>query len=109
FLLLPLFISLHVALAHHAMGRIVGNVTDQSGAASLSATVTLTNLGIRASHVTSTDHDGYYHVLLLPIGTYRTSLEHSGSGKPATIPGRQAPIVSRAAVATPWPFCWTAR
>jgi len=76
-----LFITGDVARAQDATGRIVGNVTDQSGAAILGAKVTVTNLGTLISQETSTDKDGFYQVLSLPIGTYRTTVEHAGFRK----------------------------
>ncbi|HWY05431.1 MAG TPA: carboxypeptidase regulatory-like domain-containing protein [Candidatus Acidoferrales bacterium] len=66
------------ARAQEATGRIVGNVTDQSGGAILGAKVTATNLGTFISHDTSTDKDGFFQILSLPIGNYKVTVEHAG-------------------------------
>jgi hypothetical protein len=59
----------------------VGNVTDQSGAAIAGAKVTATHTGTLNPAETTTDKDGFYQLLSLPIGTYRVTIEHSGFRK----------------------------
>lgn len=59
------------AFAQEATGKVVGNVTDQTGAAVPNAGVTVTNVETNISHDTKTDPSGYYQVLQLPIGHYR--------------------------------------
>jgi len=54
------------ASAQNATGRIIGNITDPSGAAILDAKVTVTNVATQVSRETSTDADGYFQVLDLP-------------------------------------------
>ncbi|HEY3974325.1 MAG TPA: carboxypeptidase regulatory-like domain-containing protein [Candidatus Sulfotelmatobacter sp.] len=71
-----LFVGL--AAAQEATGRIVGNVTDQTGAALVGAKVTATNLGTQISNSTTSDKNGFYEILSLPIGTYKISVEMSG-------------------------------
>jgi outer membrane receptor protein involved in Fe transport len=66
------------ARAQDATGRIVGDVTDQSGAAIVGAKVTATNLGTLISHETISDKDGFFQILSLPIGNYKVTVEHAG-------------------------------
>lgn len=72
-----------IATAQEAEGRIVGNVTDQTGAALAGARVTVTNLGTQISRSTATDKNGFYEVLSLPIGSYKVTIEMSGFRKQA--------------------------
>jgi hypothetical protein len=64
--------------AQNASGRILGNVTDPSGAAIVGAKVRVTNLARQSSQETLTDKDGFYQVLSLPIGSYRVTIEREG-------------------------------
>jgi hypothetical protein len=66
------------ARAQNAAGRILGNVTDPSGAAIAGAKVRVTNLARQSSQETVTDNDGFYQVLGLPIGAYRITVEKDG-------------------------------
>ena len=63
------FLARGIATAQEAEGRIVGNVTDQTGAAVTGARVTVTNVGTQISRSTTTDKNGFYEVLSLPIGS----------------------------------------
>jgi len=81
FALVLLFLASRPSCAQDATGRIVGNVTDPSGAYISGATVTVTNEGTKISQVTHTDKDGFYQVLSLPIGTYSTAVEITGFRK----------------------------
>jgi hypothetical protein len=69
------------AAAQEANGRIVGSVTDSSGAALAGAAITVTNVGTRVSHSTVTNQTGLYEVLSLPIGAYTVSIEMTGFRK----------------------------
>jgi Carboxypeptidase regulatory-like domain/TonB dependent receptor-like, beta-barrel/TonB-dependent Receptor Plug Domain len=64
--------------AQNAAGRIVGNVTDPSGAAVVDASVTVINIATQLSQHATTDKDGFYQVLSLPIGAYRVIIEKEG-------------------------------
>jgi hypothetical protein len=66
------------AFAQDATGKIVGNVTDPTGAAVQGAKVTVTNLETNIEHSTTSDNTGYYQVLQLPIGRYRVVVSASG-------------------------------
>jgi hypothetical protein len=67
--------------AQEATGRIIGNVTDPSGAAIAGAQVRVTDIGTGITQTTTTDSRGYYQVLLLPIGRYEATIEAAGFRK----------------------------
>jgi len=67
--------SLH---AQDATGRILGKVTDQSGALVPEVKVTVTNEGTQISSTTVTDSAGFYQVLSLPIGAYHVAIDKDG-------------------------------
>lgn len=67
--------SLH---AQDATGRIIGTVMDPSGSAIVGAKVTVSNDGTKITQSTTTDENGYYQVLSLPIGNYTVSAEATG-------------------------------
>jgi Carboxypeptidase regulatory-like domain/TonB-dependent Receptor Plug Domain len=72
-LLIPAFTS-----AQDATGRIAGTITDPTGAVIPDVRVTVTHTATQVTRKTSTDHDGYYQVLALPIGNYKVTAEHGG-------------------------------
>jgi hypothetical protein len=59
-------------------GRIVGHVTDPTGANIPGATITLTENATGAVHTSQTNGSGEYSVLQLPVGVYDVVVEHSG-------------------------------
>ena len=67
--------------AQEATGKIVGNVTDQSGAAVPGAKVTVTNIETNISRDATADAVGFYQVLQLPIGHYKVEAASAGFGK----------------------------
>ncbi len=69
------------AWSQDATGRIVGNVTDQSGATIVDVKVTVKNLGTNIIQEATTDKDGFFQVLSLPIGSYTVTFEHPGFRK----------------------------
>ena len=69
-LLVFLFVSVLPVDAQDATGRIIGVVTDPTGAVVPRAKVTVTNVATGAKSETTTKEDGSYQVLLLPIGAY---------------------------------------
>jgi len=73
--------GLTTSRSQDATGRIVGNVTDKTGAAILDAKVTVSNVATGNVQETATDRDGFYQVLSLPIGTYTVTVEHGGFRK----------------------------
>lgn len=56
-------------------GQIEGSVTDANGAAVPNATVTVRNIETGAERTVTTDAGGGYRVPLLPLGTYRVTVE----------------------------------
>ena len=67
--------------AQDATGRIVGNVSDQSGAFVADVSVTVKNVATGIVNQTTTDKDGFFQVLSLPIGAYTVTFEHPGFRK----------------------------
>jgi hypothetical protein len=67
-----------IAVGQEATGRIIGNVTDPTGAAVVGANVTVTNVSTLISRSTVTDTNGFYQVLSLPIGSYKVAIAMQG-------------------------------
>ena len=63
------------ALAQTTAGRILGTLTDQSGAAVSGARVTVTDTQRGTARVTTTDETGNYAVPDLQPGTYKIHVE----------------------------------
>ncbi|MGA2813821.1 MAG: TonB-dependent receptor [Candidatus Acidiferrum sp.] len=78
FLLLALIVFSLSSSAQDATGRIVGNVTDPSGAPVEGAKVTVENIATKIAQETVTGTDGFYQSAALPIGNYRVSIEIAG-------------------------------
>jgi hypothetical protein len=72
------FANLVEAQTQATTGVIEGNVTDPSGAAVSGAKVTVTNTGTGLERQTTSDSSGFYRVVLLPLGTYRVTVENPG-------------------------------
>lgn len=80
---LLLAISVVVFLGHQIVGgqsqainaQIEGIVTDSNGAAVPSATVVVRNIQTGAERTVISDSNGVYRVPLLPLGTYRVTVE----------------------------------
>ncbi len=81
---LALCVTIGAARAQEATGKIVGTITDPKGGVIPGAKVTVTNVATDVSSETTTDRDGFYQVLSLPIGTYRVAVEHTGFRKTVT-------------------------
>jgi hypothetical protein len=77
-ILATLLLLVPISQAQEATGRITGTVSDPSGAVIPGAQLTVTNTASQVNRKTTTDHDGYYQVLSLPIGTYTVTAEHNG-------------------------------
>lgn len=79
-LLLALTVSLLAtsALAQSTAGRILGTLTDQSGAAVAGATVVVTDIQRGTSRTVSTDDSGNYVVPDLQPGTYKVHAQAKG-------------------------------
>jgi hypothetical protein len=72
--------------AQTATGRIVGTVTDQTGAIIPGVTVTVTNVDTMVTYTALSNERGDYQAPLLPIGTYAVSAEQAGFQKAVTKP-----------------------
>jgi Carboxypeptidase regulatory-like domain/TonB dependent receptor len=72
-LFFPLLLS-----AQTGTGRVIGTITDESGASISGAKVTVTNTLTNIKSETKSDSDGSYQVLDLPIGKYSVTAEHEG-------------------------------
>jgi hypothetical protein len=59
-------------------GSIQGTITDQSGAAVPAANLKATNTQTGISFTTTSDADGLYMFLVVPVGTYTLVAEKSG-------------------------------
>jgi Carboxypeptidase regulatory-like domain len=75
-LFLPLLLC-----AQGTSGRIVGRVTDASGAILANVKVTLVNEGTNVSRNSATNENGDYDFVEVPIGTYRLEFDLTGFKK----------------------------
>src|SRR5271166_5589158 len=64
--------------AQDATARITGTITDSTGAVIPGVQVTVTNTATQTARQATTDHDGGYQVLALPIGTYKVTATRDG-------------------------------
>jgi Carboxypeptidase regulatory-like domain len=67
--------------AQNATGKVIGTITDQQGAVIAGAKITVTNTATQVTRNALTNQDGYFEVLLLPIGNYRVTVEKDGFKK----------------------------
>jgi outer membrane receptor protein involved in Fe transport len=79
-LLMCAFLSLPPASAQSINGGIVGQVTDEQGAAVPGATVTVKNVNTGATREAVTNEEGLYRFSALPIGTYSVTVTKTGFG-----------------------------
>src|SRR6202522_275569 len=77
-LALVVMLASAVSVAQDATGRIFGTVYDQQGAVIPDTQVTVTNSATKDLRVATTNKDGYFQILALPIGTYKVTSEHTG-------------------------------
>jgi Carboxypeptidase regulatory-like domain/TonB-dependent Receptor Plug Domain len=64
--------------AQDATGRLFGTVYDPQGAVIVAAQITVTNTATQVARNATTDNEGQYQVLALPIGNYKVKTEHAG-------------------------------
>ncbi|HEY6248592.1 MAG TPA: TonB-dependent receptor, partial [Candidatus Angelobacter sp.] len=74
-LILTVSFQLH---AQSERARIVGTVSDPQGAVLAGARVTVTSVATGATTQTTSNKEGYYQALELPIGAYKVKVEHEG-------------------------------
>ncbi len=72
--------------AQNANGRLIGTITDPSGAVVPRAQVAVTSLATGEVRTTVAGDDGAYQVLNLPIGSYTVTVEQPGFSKVVTDP-----------------------
>ena len=70
--------------AQNTNGRIIGTVTDPQDAAVPGARVIVTNTGTNVISDTTSNGEGFYQVLQLPVGSYTVSVEHAGFARVVT-------------------------
>ena len=76
---LTLSLLLPMALvAQVESGRVVGTVSDTSGAVVPGASITVKNIGTGAEHLATTDNSGQFTLTQLQPGTYTVSAQHEG-------------------------------
>jgi outer membrane receptor for ferrienterochelin and colicin len=76
FLLLTAFPA--ALFAQQATGRIIGTISDPSGAVVSGAHVVVTNVETHISREAVSDGNGAYQVAALPIGNYTVAVDHQG-------------------------------
>ena len=85
FLVVELFLALEISVlvlnGQSDRGIITGTVTDESGAAIVGVSLTVTNTGTSVSFKTTTGSNGSYTIALLPVGTYLVNVEQPGFKK----------------------------
>src|SRR5450432_11059 len=79
-LLLPcaIFAIISLPATGQTLGQLTGRITDSSGAAVTSVSVTLVNIATNASRSTVTTGDGDYTFASIPPGIYNVKAEHAG-------------------------------
>src|SRR5215510_7708024 len=71
-----------------ATGRIVGTVSDPTGALIPGASISVTNVNTQVTYDTITNEQGLYQAPLLPIGTYTITANMPGFQKAVTKPNK---------------------
>ena len=71
-------------VAQQSYGKILGTVTDQTGAVVAGATIKVLNTATGISRDTTTDKNGFYEVVSLPIGSYTVAVDKAGFKKVIT-------------------------
>ncbi len=77
-LLLAVMALSTVSSAQNATGRIFGTVYDPQGAVIPAVQITVTNTATQDTRTATTNNEGYFQVLSLPIGNYKVTAEHAG-------------------------------
>jgi hypothetical protein len=67
-----------VSLAQDAVGRIFGTVYDQQGLVVPEVRITATNTATQETRAATTNKEGTFQLLALPIGDYKVTAEHAG-------------------------------
>jgi hypothetical protein len=80
-----LALCVSAAIGQTVTGSITGEVTDPSGAVVANARVIAVNLDTNVATTTTTNNDGEYNILFLPIGHYQVTVQANGFTQ-ATLP-----------------------
>lgn len=95
YFVLVIFVCLAVvAVAQTDTARVIGTITDTTGAVLPNATVTITDLGTGRVVTAKTNDTGGYTVNALPIGKYHVDVKMEGfktSGADFTLSGISGP------------------
>ena len=83
-----------VSVAQDMGGRVFGTVYDQQGAVIPDAQITVTNTATKDARTATTNKEGYFQVLALPIGNYKVTTEHAGFR--TVISGEQKLLINQA-------------
>jgi len=75
---LAVIMSPSVSSAQDAVGRIFGTVYDQQGLVVPEVRITVTNTATQETRVATTNKEGTFQLLALPIGNYKVTAEHAG-------------------------------
>src|SRR6266851_347982 len=67
-----------IAMGQGTSGEISGTVKDPQGASVAGASITVTNLDTPFKRQLTTNSDGYYRFVGLPVGRYEVRSEHQG-------------------------------
>ncbi len=67
-----------VSSAQNATGRIFGTVYDPQGAVIPAVQISVTNTATQDTRTATTNSEGYFQVLSLPIGNYKVKAEYAG-------------------------------
>jgi Carboxypeptidase regulatory-like domain/TonB dependent receptor/TonB-dependent Receptor Plug Domain len=73
-----LLIAPPLSSAQDATGRIFGTVYDQQGLVIPTVQITATNTATQVARTATTNKDGSFQLLSLPIGNYKVTAEHTG-------------------------------
>src|ERR1700722_7124815 len=74
-----------VSSAQDATGRILGTVYDQQGAVIPEVQITVTSTATADVRTATTDKEGSFQILALPIGSYKVTAEHPGFRKVVSV------------------------
>ncbi len=70
-----------IAQSQASTGQIVGTVKDPQGAAVPNATVTVNNIATGLTQTLTTNNDGIFRAVLLPVGDYTVKVRAQGFGE----------------------------
>jgi hypothetical protein len=80
-LLLLAMVASSTSFAQDATGRIFGTVYDEQGAVIPDVQISVTSTATQVTRTVTTNKDGYFQALALPIGNYKVTAEHAGFRK----------------------------